>query len=106
MDKHDRHMSKAPWIAAFATAGYFVCTAGVFRLFNLGISRGLEQVLSLLVAPAVLLLGLWDPVLKRLGMSKGEWFAVPDLPAFIALVVFYSAMVFAITALLSRLLQR
>lgn len=99
-------MSKAPWIAAAVTAGYFVVTAGVFRLFNIGVPRALEQALSLLVTPAVLLMGLWDPVLKRLGWSKGEWFAVPSLPGFVALLLFYALLAFVLTAALVRLFQR
>jgi len=99
-------VSKAPWIAAAVTTGYFVATAGVFWLFNVGVPRWLEQVLSLLVAPAVLLMGLWDPLLKRLGWSKGEWFAVPSAAGFVALTLFYALLAFGITELLVRLLRR
>jgi hypothetical protein len=99
-------MGKGPWIAAALTGGYFVATAGVFGLFNLGVSRGVEQVLSWLVAPAVLLMGLWSPLLKRVGWSKGEWFSAPTLPGFVVLTLFYAALAFVVVAAIGKLFQR
>lgn len=99
-------VSQAPWIAAAATAGYFVATAGVFQLFNWGVPRAVEQVLSALVLPAVLLMGLWDPLLKRLGWSRGDWFAAPTLPGFVLVTAVYAALAFVLALLVVRLLQR
>jgi hypothetical protein len=99
-------MSRAPWIAAAATAGYFVATAGVFQLFNWGVPRAVEQVLSLLVSPAVLAMGLWTPLLRRFGWARGEWFSAPTLPGFVLLTLGYSLLAFVLATLLVRLLHR
>jgi hypothetical protein len=99
-------VSKAPWVVAGLVVGYFAFTALVFKLFNWGVPAAVEQVLSAVVAPAVLLLALWTPLLKRLGWAQGEWFSVPSPPGFLLLVLVYAALGFGATVLLCRMLSR
>lgn len=99
-------VSKAPWIAAAATGAYLVLSVGALRLFDRGIPSWLEGLLSLLAAPAFVLLTVWNPLLRRLGLTRGEWVVAPSPLAFAVLVVFYAAVAFALTWIVVRVLQR
>lgn len=99
-------MSKLPWIAAAATGAYLMLSVGVLRLFDRGVPSWLEGLLSLLVAPAFALLTLWNPLLRRLGLSRGEWVIAPSPLAFVVLVVLYAALAFGLTWVVVRWLQR
>lgn len=94
---------KHPWIAPAIVAGYFVLSIGLLYLLNIGVPMWLEQLISAFAAPAVLSIVLWNPVLKPLGLTTGEWFTAPSLPASVAIVAFYTLVAFAFAMLAKRL---
>ncbi|MBQ5938413.1 MULTISPECIES: hypothetical protein [unclassified Massilia] len=91
-----------PLLAAALTAAYFGAAIGAVASFNLGLPPWLEQALSLLAAPAVLLLLVWNPVLRPLGLLHGEAVALPKGWVCVLLVLLYAGLVYLITLLLSR----
>lgn len=95
-----------PSKAAAATAAYFVLSVAALASFNLGLPPALEQALSLLAAPALVLMGLWTPLLRPLGLASGEWLAAPTLPGALLLIALYAALAYLATALLLRLIRR
>lgn len=99
-------MIDLPWISAVATAAYFMLTAGVFQLLNWGVPSWLEQILSFSVAPAAMLLTVWNPVLKRLGLTQGEWIVVPGPIAFFLLMMFYAVVAYFATMLICGIFRR
>jgi hypothetical protein len=89
-----------PAVAAGITAAYFVLSIGAVASFALGPPRWLEQCLSGLAAPAVLLLLVWNPMLRPLGLTSGEWFAVPSWPACLLIIAIYASLVYGLARLL------
>lgn len=95
-----------PVKAALATAVYFLFSVAMLASFNFGLPSPLEQLLSLLAAPALLLLAVWTPLLRPLGLSSGEWLTAPTLPGALLLVALYAALAYLTTALALRLIRR
>lgn len=91
-----------PLLAAVLTAAYFGAAIGAVASFNLGLPPWLEQALSLLAAPAVLLLLAWNPVLRPLGLLHGEAVTLPKGWVCLLLVLLYAGLVYLITSRLSR----
>ena len=85
--------------AAGWTAAYFVLSVAALASFNLGLPPALEQALSLFAAPALLLLAVWTPLLRPLGLASGEWLAAPTAPACLALIVFYALIAYLVVRL-------
>ncbi len=81
-------------------------SVSALRLFERGIPSWLEGVLSLLAVPAFALLTVWNPLLRRLGLTRGEWVVAPSPLAFALLVILYATVAFALTWVVVRLLQR
>lgn len=99
------HLS-TPAKAALATALYFVLSVAALVSFNLGLPAALEQLLSLLAAPALVLMGLWTPLLRPFGLASGEWLAAPTLPGALLLIALYAALAYLATLLALRLFRR
>lgn len=97
---------RAAWWAAIAVVAYLVSTVGVFGLIDCGVPPWLEASLSLVAAPGVFALLLWVPVLKRIGLTQGEWVTVPDPFGFLMITALYALIVFAVVALLTRVIER
>jgi hypothetical protein len=95
-----------PAKAAVFTAAYFVLSVAALASFNLGLPPALEQALSLLAAPALILMAVWTPVLQPLGLASGEWLAAPTLPGALLLIALYAALAYLATALGLRLFRR
>lgn len=91
-----------PAMAAVLTAAYFIFAIGAIASFNLNLPPWLEQTLSLLAAPGVLLLLAWNPVLRPLGMVSGEAVSAPNALACVLIVALYAALAWLLTRLVSR----
>ena len=91
-----RFLFKYPWVVPAIVAGYFVLSIGMLSLINIGVPMWLEQLISAFAAPAVLSIVVWNPILKPLGLTTGEWFTAPSLPIFFIIVVVYALVAFAI----------
>ncbi len=95
-----------PAKAAIATAAYFVLSVAMLASFNLGLPPPLEQLLSLLAAPALLLMLIWTPLLRPLGLASGEWLSGPTLPGALLIIAVYAALAYLLTTLALRLIRR
>ena len=101
-----RAVAAHPWIAAFVVAGYFLTAAGLMSLLNRGVSGWLEQIISAFSAPAMIGLLVWNPLLRRLGLTDGEWIRIPSPWAFVVIVAFYALLAYLISAVVARFLLR
>lgn len=95
-----------PVKAALVSAVYFVFSVAVVSSFNLGLPPLLERVLSMVAAPALLLLALWAPLLRPLGLATGEALAAPTLPGALLLIVLYAGLAYLATKLVLHLFRR
>lgn len=95
-----------PAKAALATAAYFVLSVAALASFNLGLAPPLERLLTLLAAPALLLMAVWTPLLRPLGLASGEWLAAPTLPGALLLIALYAALAYLAAAVVLRLARR
>lgn len=89
-------------LAALLTAAYFGLSLGALQLLAWQPPGWLEQLISLFAAPAVILLAIWVPVLRPLGLTSGEYFVMPNLPATVVLVAFYGLAAYALVARIGR----
>lgn len=94
-------MFKAAGYTAASAAAYFALLPLLFAAINLGLPLWLERLLLLLAAPGLLLLLPWLPLLRRLGLSRGEWLQAPDPLAYIALAALYCLVLAALAAVIS-----
>ena len=99
-------MPTPPLLAALLTVAYFGLGLAALQLLALQPPNWLEQLISLFAAPAVILLSLWNPLLKRFGLTSGEWFVMPGLGASVVLIALYALLAFGITAGVRQLTQR
>ncbi|UMR29141.1 hypothetical protein MJ904_18855 [Massilia sp. MB5] len=90
----------APAMAAIATAAYFVLSIGALRAFAFDLPAELEQVLSMLAAPAMVLLLVWNPILHPLGLTSGEWVMAPNGAITLLIIALYSALAYGLVRLL------
>lgn len=97
---------KHPWVAPALVAGYFVLSIGLLYLLNVGVPMWLEQLISAFAAPAVMSIVLWNPVLRPLGLTTGEWFTAPSLLASLSIVAFYTLLAFALGMLAKHLRRK
>jgi hypothetical protein len=74
--------------------------------FNLGLPHIVERVLSLLAAPALVLMGLWTPVLGPLVLTNGELLAVPTLSGGLLLIALYAALAYIMAKLALHVFRR
>lgn len=95
-----------PLLSAALTAAYFVFSLGVLAAFNLGLPIWLEHALSIVIAPAIVLLVAWNPVLRPLGMVSGEWVVGPNAWGCVLLIGAYSALAYLVAALINRRRRR
>ena len=95
----------AAWIASGATAAYFALVPLLFAAVNSGLPMWLERLLLGLATPGVLLVLVWMPLLKSLGLGQGEWIVGPSLAAYVLLALSYSAAAGALAWLIGRLLR-
>jgi hypothetical protein len=63
-------------------------------------------VLSLLAAPALVLMGLWTPVLGPLVLTNGELLAVPTLSGGLLLIALYAALAYIMAKLALHVFRR
>ena len=91
----------APILAAACTAAYFLFAIGAIRAFALGLPPWLEQGLSAVAAPAVVLLLVWNPLLQPLGLTAGEAVVVPTLVPCLFIIALYALLAWG----LARFLQ-
>lgn len=92
-------------IASGAMAAYFALVPLLFAAVNSGVPMWLERVLLGLAAPGVLLVLIWMPLLKGLGLGQGEWIVGPSLLAYVLLALAYSAAAGGLALLIGRLLR-
>lgn len=97
MKRHSR-----PALAAALTAAYLAFSIGALASFNLGLPPWLEGALSAAAAPGVLLLGIWAPVLRPLGLAGGEMFGFPTPLGCLLLVASYAGLAFLLSRLIGR----
>lgn len=97
---------KAAWVSAVAVVAYLLATVGAFKLIGRGVPPWLEAAISLAAAPGVFALTVWVPLLKRIGLTRGEMVTVPDPIGFVLVTALYALIVFAAVALLARVIQR
>jgi hypothetical protein len=97
-------MKKIHWpsLAAALTAAYFLFAIGAIASFNLGLPAWLEQPLSLLAAPGVLLLLAWNPVFRPLGMVSGEAVSAPNALACLLIIALYAWIAWLLTGVVCR----
>ncbi|MFY8117566.1 MAG: hypothetical protein ACOVLH_07155 [Roseateles sp.] len=94
-------MRKAAGWTAAGGAAYFALLPLLFAGINLGLPLWLERLLLLLAAPGVMLMLPWLPLLRRLGLSQGEWLQAPDPLAYIALAALYCLLLAGAAGLIS-----
>ena len=99
-------MLTAPGIAAAATVGYMLASVGLIWTLNLGIPHFIEQFFSLLAAPALLIMLIWVPLLRKLGMTSGELYVGPNFIGLVLLLIFYGGVAYGVTWCICRLLRR
>ncbi|TWI44078.1 hypothetical protein IP92_04597 [Pseudoduganella flava] len=75
-------------IAATLVCLYFV---GSYLFLNFGPGG---QLIDYATAPALLLVIVWTPVLRPLGLTEGTWMTAPTVPACIAIVLLYGALAY------------
>lgn len=97
---------KVAWVSAIAVVGYLLATVGAFKWISRGVPPWLEASLSLVATPGVFALTVWVPLLKRLGLTRGEMVTVPDPLGFVLVAALYALVVFALVAFLTRAIQR
>jgi len=88
--------------AALGAVGYLVVCAAVMASFNLGLPAWLELALSVLIAPGLLAVTAWTPLLRALGLTSGEWLAAPSAPGFVLVVLVYAGIAYGAVFLLGR----
>ena len=103
---HTSRTARAARLAALATAAYFMLSLGALQLLALDPPPWLEQTISALAMPAMLLLAIWNPVLAPLGMVSGEWWTMPNFPASLLLIALYAAIAGLAGAGIARIKQR
>jgi len=89
-----------PAWAAGITVAYFALSLGAVWSFSLDPPPWLEQGLSVLAAPALLLLLVWNPLLRPLGLTSGEWIVGPSGPACVLIILLYASVVYGLARLL------
>lgn len=97
---------RLPALAATITALYFLLAIAAIRSFALGLPGWLEAALSVLAAPAVLLLLAWNPLLAPLGMTAGETVVVPTLLPCLLIIALYALLAWLLTWWLTATLAR
>lgn len=90
------------WVTPAIVAGYFVLSIGLLYLLNFGLPNWLEQIISAFITPAILLIALWNPLLRPLGLTTGEWYTAPTLPAAVVIIAIYTITTFAVVILAKR----
>jgi hypothetical protein len=78
------------WVAPLSVAIYLACSAGGVALLNLNLPKLLEQIVSILVAPGVLAILVFNPILKKFGLTTGDWATAPTFPALLIIVFAYA----------------
>ena len=89
--------------AALGVSAYLAGCAAILASFNLGLPAWLEQALSLLIAPGMIAVTAWTPLLRALGLAGGEWLVAPSAAGFALVVLLYAVIAYGATALLARL---
>lgn len=92
--------------AALGAAGYLVACAAAIASFNLGLPAWLELALSLLIAPGLIAVSAWTPLLRGLGLASGEWLVGPSALGFALVVVVYAGVAYGAVSVLGRLRRR
>lgn len=87
-------------------AAYFTALPLIFTAINAGLPMWLERGLLVLGAPGILLMTLWLPWLRKLGLSQGEWIMGPSPWAYVLLALLHTLLFYAGAALLGKLLKR
>lgn len=90
-------------LAALCTAGYFCLSIGAMYMLNWHLPFWMERTISVLATPAVILLTIWNPVLRPLGLTTGEWYVLPNLVGCLVVVTVYAAMAFLLAWMILRL---
>lgn len=96
---------KPALVAAITTVVYLLSAVGVFKLIDRGVPPWAEAAMSLIAAPGVYALLAWVPLLKRLGLAKGEMVTVPGPLGFALIAVLYAAIAFIAVSLVVRALR-
>ena len=96
----------APALAAATTVAYLLVTRGAFWLIDRGVPPWLETVLSAAATPGVFALLACVPLLKRLGLARGEMVSVPGPLAFVLITALYATLAYGVVALAARAVQR
>ena len=89
------------WVAS-SVAAWLLVSLTILYSFNLGMPMALEQALSLLAAPALLALGAWTPLLRPLGLTTGQWWALPSPLGCALIIAIYSIGSYGLTRLVLR----
>jgi len=92
--------------AALIVAAYFSLSFAGLLLLDAQPAAWVEQAISLLATPAMLLIGVWVPVLRPLGWTTGEWIVMPNGVACVALIAGYAALAYGVVLCLSSLRGR
>lgn len=96
----------APGTVAATVVGYLLAVRGAFWLVDRGVPPWLETLLSAAATPGVFALLAWVPLLKRLGLARGEMVSVPGPLAFLLITALYAALAYGAAALVVRTAQR
>ena len=62
----------------------------------------LELALSVLIAPGLLAVTAWTPLLRAPGLTSGEWLVAPSVPGFVLVVLVYAGIAYGAVFLLGR----
>jgi hypothetical protein len=99
-------MAWLPWGVTALSAVYFALLPALFMAINTGLPMWLERSLLVVGAPGILLMTLWTPLLRKIGLSQGEWIVGPSPIAYALLALLHTLLIYAAAALLSKFLAR
>lgn len=99
-------MAWLPWGVTALGAAYFALLPVIFMAINAGLPMWLERSLLVLGAPGILLVTLWTPLLRKIGLSQGEWIVGPSPWAYALLALLHTLLIYVAAAWLARFLAR
>lgn len=88
--------------AIFIISYYLLTVLGLLLLKHKHLSGLSEQIVSLFMAPGILSLTLWNPVLRPLGLTDGELWVAPQWHVSLLIIGLYALIGFGVSKLLVR----
>ncbi|MCK5581759.1 MAG: hypothetical protein KAJ18_10870 [Candidatus Omnitrophica bacterium] len=81
------------WITAGFVA-YAVLVYALIFLISLTIPGWMESVIGVLAIPVFWLIAPWMDLLRRMGLTEGEWIVAPSFAGYMLVVIVYAALLY------------